>query len=124
MIAQDFTQTGHGSLRWGHGYLWWLPSPGTGLPEGTFWAWGLGNQALFVIPAWDSVIVHQSDTTEFLKRFLPLLASGDPAEPALEELILSCAGRENRHSSYCIEHRFTTRRELETLIALIADARI
>ena len=74
-----------------------------------------------MIPAWDSVIVHQSDTAEFLKRFVPLLASGDPA---LEDLILSCARSENRHSDYCIEHRFTTRRELETLIALIADARI
>ncbi|MBS8261317.1 class C beta-lactamase-related serine hydrolase [Roseibium polysiphoniae] len=123
--VEDFTETGNDGLRWAHGYLWWIPGPDTGLPEGSFWAWGLGNQALFVVPAWDTVIVHQSDTTEFLKRFLPMIeVDGMEGEAAIEQLMLSCRERGNRESEYCIEHRFTTRREFDELMALIARARI
>jgi len=124
LITNDFTKTGRDDLRWGHGYMWWLPNPDIGLPEGTFWAWGLGNQALFVIPAWNTVIVHQSDTTAFLGRFLPMLKTEAPAEKAIEQLIRSCSKRENRDSEYCIDHRFTTRREFSTLIALVGAARL
>ncbi|MEP3045890.1 MAG: serine hydrolase [Roseibium sp.] len=123
--AKDFTETGMDGLRWAHGYLWWIPGPDTGLPEGSFWAWGLGNQALFVVPAWNTVIVHQSDTSEFLKRFLPMIETGGMAgEAALEQLVLSCRERANRKSEYCTEHRFITRREFDTLISLTVKARI
>ncbi|MEJ8476556.1 serine hydrolase domain-containing protein [Roseibium algae] len=123
--AKDFTETGDNGLRWAHGYLWWVPGPDTGLPEGTFWAWGLGNQALFVVPAWDTVIVHQSDTSEFLKRFLPMIQKdGMTGEAALEQLILSCREPDNRKSEYCIEHRFISRRGFNQLISLIGKARI
>ena len=124
LITGDFTETGREDLRWGHGYLWWLPNPESGLPDGAFYAWGLGNQAVFVIPEWRSVIVHQSDTTEFLKRFLPALATAESGEAALEQLIRSCFAPDNRASDYCVEHRFTTRKEFEKLIALIAAARL
>ena len=108
----------------GHSDLWWIPDPDIGLPEGTFWAWGLGQQALFVIPEWDSVIVIQSDTTEFLKQFLPMISNQDyEAEDALKKLILSCRDVEERKSTYCMEHRFTSRREFEKLITLIQKAR-
>ncbi|AEF54395.1 serine hydrolase domain-containing protein [Marinomonas posidonica] len=123
-ITTDFTKTGRDDLRWGHGYLWWIPNPETGLPTGSFWAWGLGNQAIFVIPEWETVIVHQSDTTEFLNRFMPMIEEGQEAEAAIEQLVLSCVKRDNRKSEYCIEHRFTTRREFNTLISLIIHARI
>lgn len=124
-IVTGYTETGRNDLRWGHSDLWWLPNPKEGLPEGTFWGWGLGNQALFVIPAWDTVIVVQSDTTEFLKRFFPMITGGEKtAEAALEELILSCIDPDVRESEYCVEHRFTTRREFEKLIAAIRDARL
>jgi len=124
-VTQDFTETGMNGLRWAHGYLWWIPGPDTGLPEGSFWAWGLGNQALFVVPAWDTVIVHQSDTTEFLKRFLSMTGvDGLEGEAAIEQLILSCLQPDKRKSEYCIEHRFISRREFESLIALIAKARL
>lgn len=124
-IPSGYTKTDRTDLRWGHSDLWWLPSPQSGLPAGTFWAWGLGNQALFVIPAWNTVIVVQSDTTEFLQRFLPMITDGKkPAEKGLEELILSCLEPEFRESEYCVEHRFTTRREFEKLILLIQQARI
>ncbi|WP_085900879.1 serine hydrolase domain-containing protein [Kiloniella majae] len=121
--TKDYTVTGMSGLRWAHGYLWWVPGPETDLPEGSFWAWGLGNQALFVVPAWDTVIVHQSDSTEFLKRFLPMIeAGGHEGEKALEKLILSCRDSDNSKSEYCIEHRFITRREFNTLISLIVQA--
>jgi hypothetical protein len=123
-ITTDFTETGRDDLRWGHGYLWWIPAPEVGLPKGSYWAWGLGNQAVFVIPAWDTVITHQSDTTEFLERFIPMITSGQEAETAIEQLILSCIKRENRKSEYCIEHRFTTRREFQKLISLVISARL
>lgn len=122
-ITEDFTRTGRDDLRWAHGYLWWIPSPETGLPAGAFWAWGLGNQAVIVVPAWETVIVHQSDTTEFLERFSPRIAEGAPAEQVIEEMIRECAGRESRDSAYCVEHRFTTRREFAELVALIVKAR-
>jgi len=124
LITQDFTETGLGGMRWGHGYLWWIPGPSTGLPDGTFWAWGLGNQALMVIPEWNSVIVHQSNTTEFRKRFLPMISDeGMTGEAAIEQLILSCRQAANRKSEYCIEHRFITRREFDQLVSLIVAAR-
>lgn len=124
LITGDFTETDNGGLRWGHGYLWWIPSPETGLPDGTFWAWGLGNQALMVIPAWNTVIVHQSDTTEFLKRFLPLLGDeGLTGEDALLQLIRACRQKDARKTEYCTEHRFITRREFDELFSLIASAR-
>ncbi|MBX2804835.1 MAG: beta-lactamase family protein [Hyphomicrobiales bacterium] len=123
-IVQEYTETGRDDLRWGHGYLWWLPSPKLNFPEGAFWAWGLGNQAVFVIPAWDTVIVHQADTTEFRKRFIPLISDDSKSgDAALEEMILSCRKRANRESEYCVEHRFVTRREFAKLMSLIVEAR-
>ena len=123
-INGDMTPTGRNDLRWGHGYLWWVPGPDTGLPKGTYWAWGLGNQAVFVIPAWDTVIVHQADTTEFRKRFFPAVERGDDAEDILLKMIRSCKRADNRDSEYCVEHRFVTRREFKELIARIVDARL
>ncbi|CTQ67058.1 serine hydrolase domain-containing protein [Roseibium alexandrii] len=124
-ISSDFTVTGMEGLRWGHGYLWWIPGPNTGLPEGSFWAWGLGNQALIVIPEWDTVIVHQSDTTEFWSRFLPMIRDdGMTGEAAVEKLILSCREAVTRETEFCIDHRLITRREFDRLLSLIAAARV
>ncbi|KZL19912.1 Beta-lactamase [Pseudovibrio sp. Ad37] len=124
LITTDFTETGFGGLRNGHGYLWWIPAEDTGLPEGTFWAWGLGNQALIVIPKWNTVIIHQSDSTEFLKRFIPLTRSEKmTGEEAIMQLILSCRKPAARETEYCIEHRFIARREFEKLISLVVAAR-
>lgn len=122
-IPNRYSQTGRDDLRWGHGDLWWIPDPESGLPEGTYWAWGLGNQALFVIPAWDTVVVVQSDTTEFLKRFIPMTVGGEMgAEAALKDIIQSCFEQNNKTSEFCVEHRFTNRREFAKLISLIQKA--
>lgn len=77
-----------------------------------------------VIPVWNTVIVHQSDTTEFLKRFLPLLGDeGLTGEDALLQLIRACREKDARKTEYCTEHRFITRREFDELFSLIASAR-
>lgn len=123
-ITEESSETGIEGLRWRHGYLWWIPGPDTGLPDGTFWAWGLGNQALVVIPEWKTVIVHQSDTTEFLKRYQPLIQNqGMTGEAALMQLLLSCRDQEARDTEYCTEHRFISRREFDRLVSLIVAAR-
>lgn len=122
-IEDTRSATGLGGLRAGHGLLWWLPAPETGLPEGSYMAWGLGNQTLFVIPAWDTVIVHQSDTTEFVKRYTAALAVGGEAESVLEDLVVGCLRRRNRDTPFCKEDRFIGRREFAGLVELIVAAR-
>ncbi len=121
----DFMETDNDdSLRRGHGYLWWIPGRDTGLPDGSFWAWGLGQQALFIVPAWRTVIVHQSDTTEFRKRLFGLIYD-EGVEPgvAIEQVALSCRKPANRTSEFCVEHRFILRSEIAELVSLIANAR-
>ncbi len=123
-IQEAAVATGNGGLRNRQGFLWWLPAAETGLPEGSFWAWGLGQQALFVIPAWDSVIVHQSDTTAFRKRFFALIREEGlaPAE-AFEKLALSCHQTAGAPSDFCIHDRFILRREFAQLLMHVAAAR-
>ena len=97
LVTTDFTKTGKDGLSWGHGYLWWITDLTVGLPDGSFWAFGLGHQASFVIPAWDTVIVHQSDTTEFLKRFIPMIRqTGGKSEAAIGQLVHSCHEADKR----------------------------
>lgn len=121
-IVGTRSETGFGGLRAGHGLLWWLPGVETGIPEGSFMAWGLGNQALLVIPAWDTVIVHQSDMTEFLERFTAALAEGGEPEAVLEDLVVGCLRRRNREDPFCVEDRFIGRREFDGLVERLVAA--
>ncbi|RVU39348.1 class C beta-lactamase-related serine hydrolase [Hwanghaeella grinnelliae] len=122
-ITGKAVETGIEGLRSGHGFLWWLPSPeDTGLPPGTYFAWGLGNQSLFVIPDWDTVIVHQSDTTAFVEKWMGMAEDGIPAEEALLKIALSCMNSSNASTDFCIEDRFTLRPEFDGLIATIVKA--
>ncbi len=123
-VTSDVTATGDGGLRSAHGYLWWIPDRGTGLPDGTFWAWGLGQQALFVIPAWQTVIVHQADTTAFLKRWIALRQEGLESEAALEMLVVACLVAGDAADAFCREDRLILRREFDELLSLIVDARL
>ena len=123
-ISDDYVETGIPGLRSGHGYLWWIPGPDTGLPEGSFFGWGLGQQAVFVTPAWDTVIVHQSDTGEFIKRWLKLQEEGVDGDTALERIVVQCLEKGAQTIDFCREDRFTSRREFDTLMSLIAAARI
>ncbi len=122
-IRTDAVETGIPGMRAGHGDLWWLPDSETGLPEGTFFAWGLGQQALIVIPAWDTVIVHQSDTMEFIDRWNASQKEGADGDTALEQIALQCLKRDALEIPFCKEDRFTTRKEFDRLIAMIVQAR-
>ncbi len=57
--TQPYSTTKSGT---GYGYLWWTMAPSgqsrVQAPPGTFWAEGNGGQIVFVVPAYDMVIVH------------------------------------------------------------------
>lgn len=123
-IARDYTATGNRGLLAGHGYLWWIPGRESGLPDGSFFALGLGFQAIIVVPAWRSVIVHQADTGPFLARLSALMREqGVGFDAAFEKLVLHCRDSANAASYFCRHDRFILRREFERLVSLIADAR-
>ena len=110
-------------MRAGHSYLWWVPSPETGLPEGSFWALGFGQQALIVVPAWRTLIVHQADMTAFFQHFLgPIREQGVTPNAAQESLVLECLGDARNGSDFCRDDRFILRREFRRLISLIVEA--
>ncbi len=51
----------------GYGYMWWTMQKGAalwgaGVPPGTYSAHGYRGHLLYVIPAWDVVVVHRVDT--------------------------------------------------------------
>ena len=120
-IADEAVETGMDGIRAGHGYLWWVPSPETGLPEGGFQALGFGYQAPVVVPAWRTAIVHQADMTAFFRRFLGLIRHREvAADAALESLALECIGNV---SEFCRNDRFVLRREFRRLISPIVEAR-
>ncbi len=123
-IAAEAIDTGMGGMRAGHSYLWWVPAPDTGLPAGSFWALGFGHQALIVVPAWRTAIVHQADMTVFFRRFLGLVRGrGMTPKAALESLAFACFDAARRHSDFCRNDRFVLRREFGRLVSLIVAAR-
>lgn len=107
------------------GYLWWIPDPEFGLPDGTFWAWGLGSQAVFVIPSWRTVVVHQSDTAEASRRGRDLMRTqGFSFKQAFDEIMTTCRAASKQTSEFCVEHRPGILAELEHLMTLIVQARL
>lgn len=124
-ITADSVLTFMQGLAKRQGYLWWIPDPGLGLPDGTFWAWGLANQAVFVIPGWRTVVVHQSDTAEAIRRGRDLMRTqGYSYKQAFEEMMTTCRAASNQSSEFCVEHRPGTLTELQHLVTLIVQARL
>jgi len=123
-ITGDYSSTGDGGLNAGHGYLWWLPDPDVGFPPGTYWASGFGRQALFVVPAWNTVIVHQADTRALLRRAGGISKeSGVSLLQAVIELSRECI-MEQVQSDFCRDDGFILKRNFRRLIDQIVDARI
>jgi len=60
----------HSEFAPGYGYLWWTGpisngvAPAVNLPDGTFYAAGIGGQLAFVIPAHDLIVVHRGPHVE------------------------------------------------------------
>ena len=123
-ISAEAIATGVGGLRAGHSYLWWVPAADTGLPAGSFWALGLGHQALIIVPAWRTAIVHQADMTVFFRRFLGLVRGrGITPGAALKSLVFECLNAAAGSSDFCRNDRFVLRREFGRLVSLIVAAR-
>lgn len=124
-VTADSVLTFVQGLRNRHGYLWWIPDPGLGLPDGTFWASGFGSQAVFVIPAWRTVVVHQADTAEAFRRGGELMRTNDLSlKQAYDEIARTCQAPSNRSTEFCIEHRLVTPTEFQHLMTMIVQARL
>jgi len=123
-ITKDPVPTGDPGLAAGHGYLWWIPDKDTGLPAGSFFALGLGFQAIVVVPAWRSVIVHQANTAPLLTRVGAAMREQNIGfDAAFQQLILHCRDSANAASDFCRNDRFVLKHEFDRLIALIVEAR-
>jgi CubicO group peptidase (beta-lactamase class C family) len=65
-ITSEYIKTGFQGLQSGHSYLWWVPcddiAKEIGIPAGTYTASGAGNQHILIIPKWNTVIVHKTNT--------------------------------------------------------------
>lgn len=124
-ITADSVLTFQQGLPKRHGYLWWIPDPEFGLPDGTFWAWGFGSQVVFVIPAWRTVVVHQSDTAEAFRRGGELMRTGGLSlKQAYDEVMGTCQAPANQATEFCVEHRVGTLTELQHLMSMVVQARL
>ena len=132
-IANDYTLTGDEGMRSAHGYLWWLPvdqkSRDIGFPEGSFFASGFGSQRIFVIPAWDTVIVHQVDTSRIIGYLLELMKKrGYTFEEAAFHMLVDCKKPEHSSSEFCQKSAwagsFIKNINLVKILSEIFDARI
>ena len=132
-IANDYTLTGDEGMRSAHGYLWWLPvdqkSRDIGFPEGSFFASGFGSQRIFVIPAWDTVIVHQVDTSRIIGYLLELMKKrGYTFKEAAFYMLVECKKPEHSSSEFCRKSawadNFINNINLVKILSEIFDARI
>jgi len=123
-ITTDFSSTGDRGLKAGHGYLWWILGPEVGFPDGTFWASGLGRQALFVVPAWNTVIVHQANTRPLIEQALDMMRNdGTPLPQALRYVARQCLYPWKAVTTFCRRNRYILAHEFNRLIELIVAAR-
>ena len=77
-ITTDFTLTKkQGNERFGHGYLWWIPSKNYagGIPEGSYMTTGAWGQRILIIPKWNTVIAHKTMTEIPVKERTPVKSS-------------------------------------------------
>ena len=69
-ITIDYTLTDIENPLSAHSYLWWVAVDQTsrdlGFPEGTYFAAGGFGQFVVVVPAWNTVIVHQVDSSRLI----------------------------------------------------------
>ena len=131
-ITQDYTITGEKGPRSAHGYLWWVPvdqqSRDFGIPEGSFWASGFCMQIVWVIPAWDSVIVHQFDTRPLIACAVELIKEGGYSFKEAIMYIEDCKNPERSTSGFCKRcgwtGNFLYSTNVEKIFSKIIEARI
>jgi CubicO group peptidase (beta-lactamase class C family) len=131
-ITQDYTVTGDKGPRSAHGYLWWVPvdqqSREFGIPEGSFWASGFCKQMVWVIPAWDSVIVHQFDTRPLIACALELIEEGGYSFKEAIMYIYGCGKLGRLTTGFCKRcgrtGNFIDSKNIEKILSKIVEARI
>ena len=131
-IAADYTVTGDEGPRSAHGYLWWVPvdreSREFGIPAGSFWASGFCKQMVWIVPAWNSVIVHQFDTRPLIACGIELMEeSGYSFKETILE-IRDCNKPERSTSGFCKKcgwiGNFIDTKKIQAILSKIFEARI
>jgi hypothetical protein len=131
-ITEDYTVTGDEGPRSAHSYLWWVPvdqqSRDFGIPQGSFYASGFCMQIVWVIPAWDSVIVHQFDTRRLIACAIELIEEGGYSFKEAIMYINGCGEPERSTSGFCKRcgrtGNFLDSTNVEKIFSKIIDARI
>ena len=112
-ITIDYTLTDIEGPLSAHGYLWWVPvdkmSRALGLPEGTYFAAGAFAQIVMVVPAWNTVIVHQVDSSRLmlcmnllaLRGYLGGISSAKRSKEAVLYTRNRCGNPEYSASYFC-----------------------
>jgi CubicO group peptidase (beta-lactamase class C family) len=107
----------------GYGYMWWIGflhnmgAPTVKVPPGTFEAMGAEGQYVFVIPAYDLVIVHRINSD---------IPASQRKEPTFQQmarllwLVLSAAGDKDVGPDITLAHAVGTRLEGDALKAALA----
>lgn len=136
-ITEDYVETGRAGVRSGHGYLWWVPCDSTsrslGIPKGTFLATGFAGQRVVVIPAWQTVVIHQVNTENYDECFAtwaeenghPFVSIGDAdgkTQEAFMIYLLRCILPERADCEVCRKCRFVSGKFFDRLLAKIIEA--
>ncbi len=130
-ITEDYTVTGDVGPRGAHGYLWWVPvdqqSRDLGIPDGSFWASGFCKQMVWVIPAWNSVIVHQFDTRPLIACVIELMEEGGYSFKEAIMDIQDCKKLERSSDGFCKKCGWTGNfidvQKIEKIFIKIMEAR-
>jgi CubicO group peptidase (beta-lactamase class C family) len=131
-ITEDYTVTGDAGPRGAHGYLWWVPvdqqSRVFGIPAGSFWASGFCKQMVWVIPVWNSVIVHQFDTRPLIACVIELMEEGGYSFKEAIIDIHDCNKSERSSNGFCSKcgwtGNFIDTEKIEKIFSKIIEARI
>ena len=112
-ITIDYSLTDIEGPLSGHSYLWWVPvdqkSRDLGFPEGTYIAAGAFAQFVIVVPAWNTVIVHQVDSSRLifcmnllaLRGYLGGISSAQRYKEAVLYTRNRCGNPEYSSSYFC-----------------------
>lgn len=124
-VVKDAIPTGGHRLGPAHGMLWWLTGPELALPAGSYRAVGFNQQGIVVIPAWNTVIVHQADTAPLRLRLAETSErTGGSLAEALEDIIKTCQAPPAQDMRFCRQSRLILPGEFAALLRMIAAARL
>jgi len=140
-IVSEYIRTGSNGLRSGHGYFWWVPfdrdSRRIGLPRGTYYADGLGYQQIIIIPEWETVMVHKSNTN-FREGFFTWLGqrgftSSDSVyivenlqvllDEFLNFIVIDCREPSNLENTICQQCKLVNDEDYLQFLRMILNAR-